>query len=305
MQIEISPTARRRRSLVLPRGWLYMIPAATASAILIGYPVLYSLWMSTHDYSLQTGVARFVGLQNYVEALTDANFLGALRTTFAIAIPALVLELVLGTALAVCLDRVQMRGRAVLVSLLLAPMMIPGSAAAMAFALLYVPQYGLLNALLTFITRTPVEVQWLTSTAMAPWSVVIVEVWQKTSFVMLFMLAGLATIPDDIYEAARVDGASGVQTFRHVTLPLLRSTILAVTAIRIIDLLKMFDIPFIMTNGGPGTATEPVSMYIIKTSFQFLRIGEGAAQSLVLFVIIGAMLVALFRLTSYGREKTA
>jgi multiple sugar transport system permease protein len=303
VQIEIAPAARRRRSRVLPRGWLYMIPAATASLVLIGYPVVYSLWMSAHDYSLQTGVARFVGLQNYVEALTSADFLGALRTTFALAIPALILELVLGMALALCLDRVQMKGRAVLVSLLLAPMMIPGSAAAMAFALLYVPQYGLLNALLTFVTRTPIDVQWLTTTTMAPWSVIIVEVWQKTSFVMLFLLAGLATIPDDIYEAAQVDGAAGLQTFRYITLPLLRSTILAVTAIRIIDLLKMFDIPFIMTNGGPGTATEPVSMFIIKTGFQFLRIGAGAAQSLVLFIIIGAVLLALFRLTSYGRGK--
>lgn len=281
---------------VLPRGSLYVLPAVLLGLGLVVYPLAYSLWVSVHDLDLTLGTWRFVGLDNYAEALRDQSFWRSVRNTLQMALPALALEFVIGLALALALDRVRFRFRALLISLLVAPMMIPGAAAALAFALLYVQQYGPLDALLSFAMRRPVEVEWLSSVAIAPYSVVLVEVWQKSSFVMLFLLAGLSVIPDELYEAARVDGASGGQTFRHVTLPLLRTTIAALLVVRLIDLLKMFDLPYILTGGGPGVATEPVSMHIMQVGFQFFRIGAGAAQSFLLFLGVGGLVLLLLRL---------
>jgi multiple sugar transport system permease protein len=292
------PTTLRRPlvRLALPRGAVFVLPAGAVSLALIAFPVAYSLWVSVHDLDLMTGTWRFVGLGNYTEALGDRAFWRSVRNTLQIALPALALEFVLGLGLALALDRLRFRWRALLLSLLVAPMMIPGAAAALAFALLYVQQNGPINALLSFLARRPVEVEWLSSLAIAPWAVVIVEVWQKTAFVMLFLLAALSVIPDEVYEAARVDGASPLQTFRHVTLPLLRATIAAVLVVRLIDLLKMFDLPYVLTGGGPGVATEPVSMHIVQVGFQFFRIGAGAAQSFLLFLGVGALVLLLLRL---------
>ena len=282
--------------LALPRGAVFVLPAGAVSLALIAFPVAYSLWVSVHDLDLMAGTWRFVGLGNYTEALGDRAFWRSVRNTLQIALPALALEFVLGLGLALALDRLRFRWRALLLSLLVAPMMIPGAAAALAFALLYVQQNGPINALLSFVARRPVEVEWLSSLAIAPWAVVLVEVWQKTAFVMLFLLAALSVIPDEVYEAARVDGASPLQTLRHVTLPLLRATIAAVLVIRLIDLLKMFDLPYVLTGGGPGVATEPVSMHIVQVGFQFFRIGAGAAQSFLLFLGVGALVLLLLRL---------
>ncbi len=289
----VPPRSRRR---ALPAGGLYLLPAGVMSLALIGFPLAYSLWVSVHDLDLVAGTWRFVGVQNYAEALRDAAFWRSVRNTFQIALPALTLELGLGLLLAVALDRVTFRARAFLVSCLVAPMMLPGAAAALAFALLYVEQNGPLNALLSLVARRPVQVAWLSSVAVAPWAVVLVEVWQKTAFVMLFLLAALSLIPDEVYEAARVDGASPFQTFRHVTLPLVRATIAAVVVIRLIDLVKMFDLPYVLTGGGPGVATEPVSMHIVQVGFQFFRIGAGAAQSFLLFGGVGLLVLVLLRL---------
>ena len=290
--------SRPRRRRRLPRGTLFVLPAALVGLTLTLYPLLYSLWVSLQEYNMMTGTWRPVGAANYAEALRDPALWRSVRNTFQIATPSLVLELLFGLALALALDRLRFRGRAVLVSLLVAPMMIPGAAAAMAFALLYAQQYGPLNAWISLIAGRRVEIEWLSSIAIAPYSVVIVEVWQKTSFVMLFLLAALSLIPEEMYDAAKVDGASGWQTFRYLTLPLLRTTLMAVVVVRLIDLLKMFDLPYVLTGGGPGVATEPVSMYIVRVGFQFFRIGAGAAQSFLLFLGVGALALVLVRMLS-------
>jgi len=280
----------------LPRGVWFVLPAALVGLALTLYPLLYSLWVSFQEYNMMTGAWRFVGAANYTEALQDPALWRSVRNTFQIAAPSLALELLLGLALALALDRIRFRGRAILVSLLVAPMMIPGAAAAMAFALLYAEQYGPFNAWLSLAAGRRVEVGWLSSVAIAPYSVVIVEVWQKTSFVMLFLLAALSLIPEEMYDAAKVDGASGWQSFRFLTLPLLRTTLMAVIVVRLIDLLKMFDLPYVLTGGGPGVATEPVSMYIVRVGFQFFRIGAGAAQSFLLFLGVGVLALVLVRM---------
>jgi multiple sugar transport system permease protein len=286
--------ARRVRSA--RRGLGFVLPAAMVGFVLTVYPLVYSAWISVQEYNLTTGAWRFVGAANYLEALGDAAFWRSVRNTAQIATPSLLLEVLFGLALALALDRIPFRGRTLLISLLVAPMMIPGAAAAMAFSLLYAQQYGPLNAALTAVAGRPVDIPWVSSVAIAPYAVVIVEVWQKTSFVMLFLLAGLSLVPGEVYDAAKVDGASPWQTFRFVTLPLLRTTLLAVIIVRLIDLLKMFDLPFVLTGGGPGVATEPVSMHIVQVGFQFFRMGAGAAQSFLLLLGVGFLALGLLRL---------
>jgi len=290
--------SRPLRPWRLPRGTLFALPAVLVGLALTLYPLLYSLWVSFQEYNMMTGTWRLVGLANYTEALHDPALWRSVRNTLQITTPSLVLELLFGLALALALDRLRFRGRPILVSLLVAPMMIPGAAAAMAFALLYAEQYGPINAWLSLLAGRRVEIEWLSSIAIAPYSVVIVEVWQKTSFVMLFLLAGLSLIPEEMYDAAKVDGASGWQTFRYLMLPLLRTTLMAVIVVRLIDLFKMFDLPYVLTGGGPGVATEPVSMYIVRVGFQFFRIGAGAAQSFLLFLGVGALALVLVRMLS-------
>jgi ABC-type sugar transport system permease subunit len=293
------------RRLRARRRLAFLIPAAVASLFLTGYPVVYSLWISLHAYNLQVPGIPFIGLRNFAAVLNDPAFWQSAATTLRIAIPSLTLELVLGMAMALAFDRVHIPGRGLMISLLLTPMLLPGAAAALAFGLIFVPQYGPLNALLGWIAHRAVQVGWLTSGTIAPWSIVIVEVWQKTSFVMLFLLAGLATIPEELYEAATIDRVSPLQTFRFIIIPLLRPTLVAVVVMRLIDLAKMFDIPFLLTAGGPGDATRPVSMYIFQSGFQFLRIGYAAAQSIVLALGIGLVLGILLAATQFWDETPA
>jgi len=278
------------------RPFLFIAPALLVSLGVIAFPLLYSIRVSLYDYTLQTGVARFVGMANYVDALRDPRFQTSWLVTMRIALPALAIEFAAGLGLALSVQTVRGPTRPLVASLLAAPVLVPGAAAAMAYAMMYVERYGVADALLAAVVRRPVDIAWLSSASLAPWSVILVEVWNKTSFVMLFLLAGLAVIPGDVYDAAGVDGATGWGAFRHVTLPLLLPTIVAVLALRLIDLLKMFDIPFLLTGGGPGTATEPVSMYIVETGFKSLRVGLGAAQSWLLVAAVAGFLFCALQL---------
>lgn len=294
---------RPRRAVLIParrfrvRSLAFVAPALLVSLGLIALPLLYSMRISLYDYTLQTGVSRFVGLGNYVDAFHDPRFYATWWVTLRIALPALAAEFVLGLALALLLHSLRGPLRPLIASVLAAPVLIPGAAAAVAFAMMYVERYGVANALLTMLLRRSIDIPWLSSTAIAPWSVALVDIWQRTPFVMLFLLAGLTMIPDEVYDAANVDGAWGWGTFRHITFPLLMPTVTAVVALRLIDLLKMFDIPFILTGGGPGEATEPVSMYIMETGFHQLRVGLGAAQSWLLVAAVGCLVLIFLRST--------
>jgi multiple sugar transport system permease protein len=274
------------------RAYIFITPVIVVGLLLIVYPLLYSLRVSFFDYNLQIGTKTFVGIDNYVSALKDPKFRNALWNTFYIAIPALALQFTLGFALALMVNSVP-RGRGVITSLISCPMMIPSAAAALSFGMLYTQKYGAINFILSTLLRRSVDIAWLGSVHLVKFSIVIVDTWQMTSFVMLFLLAGLSIIPEELYDAAKVDGASTFQSFRYVTLPIMRTYIIAILSIRLIDLLKIFGIPYLLTGGGPGLASETVSMRIIETGLSFLRVGAGAAQSYILF-FIEALIVGFF-----------
>lgn len=283
------------------RAYMFITPAIMMGIVLIVYPLLYSLRISFFDYSLQIGTMTFVGIGNYVSALKDPQFRNALWNTFYIAIPALALQLTLGLALALMVNGIR-RGRGVITSLLASPMMIPPAAAAFSFGMLYMRKYGALNVILSALLGRDVDIAWLGSIHLVKFSIVIADTWQMTSFVMLFLLAGLSGIPEELYDAAKVDGASPFQSLRYVTLPLLRNYIIAIFSIRLIDLLKVFDIAYLLTGGGPGLASEPISMRVVETGLSFLRVGAGAAQSYILF-FIEALIVGLFVISTRRRER--
>jgi multiple sugar transport system permease protein len=189
----------------------------------------------------------------------------------------------------------QMRGRSVFRSLLLVPMMLPAVVVGVVWRLMLNSNFGALNGTLKGIGVNTDALTWTGSPKLAMASVIVADVWQWTPFMFLILLAGLQAIPQEPYEAALIDGASGWQTFRHVTLPLLKPAILIALLLRTMDLLRVFDQIFILTEGGPGFATETVSLYIYRTAFRFSNFGYAAAMSFVLLMITNVISVGYIR----------
>lgn len=246
---------------------------------------LYALYISFYDYQLQRpGAPRFVGLNNYIEALTDQKLLTSVGQTLAIALPALIVQVLLGLALALFLNR-PFFGRALAISLIVTPVMVSPAAAGMAWRLLLEPRYGPVNDLLSRVSGQVVQIGWLSSVDWARPAIVLTDVWHMTPFVMLLCLAGLTSISEEIYDAAKVDGATGWRLLLDITLPLLKPILILVVLLRGIDLLRIFDLIFIMTKGGPGTSTKTLSYYIYENGLGFFRIGYAAAMAWLVAIV--------------------
>jgi multiple sugar transport system permease protein len=255
-----------------------------ALAVLVGlsiYPLIYSVTIS-----LKTETASGVswGLGNFIRLFSDNFFLTALLHTLVFTIAALTLEFVFGLGLALLLNQA-VRGRSIFRASLLVPMMLPTVVVGVVWRLMLNPNFGAINGTLQRFGINTEGLTWTASPRLAFLSVIAVDVWQWTPFVFLVLLAGLQAIPQDPYEAARIDGSSSWQTFRHITLPLLKPAILIALLLRTMDLLRVFDQIFILTEGGPGFATETVSLYIYRTAFRFFDFGYAAAMSFLLLIL--------------------
>lgn len=291
--------AVRRRRRLTP----YYLVAPAAIFLFVGtiFMLGYSLVISFTQYQLQLNTApEFTGLGNYAEALTDRQFWQSISQTVLIAVPAFLGEFVLGFALALLLNR-NFRGRGLAISLMATPVMISSTAAGMAFRLLYEPRYGPINDVLTIISGQKVEIDWLGSIQMARPALIFVDVWHLSPFVMLLLLAGLSGISEEIYEAARIDGANAVQMFTSITIPLLKPVLILVVLLRGVDLTRIFDYIYIMTKGGPGTATQTISYYIFSTGLQFFRVGYGAAMAWLLAIV--TIVFAKYYLQLINKER--
>ncbi len=266
-----------RRDKALP--YLLIAPTIAVLVTLSIYPLIYAI-----KVSLQSNSASGWTLGNFARLASDQFFLSALGHTFVYASIALTVEFLLGLGLALLLDR-RLRGRSVFRALLLVPMMLPPVVVGVVWRLMFNSDFGAINGTLKTAGVNTEALTWTASPELALASVIAVNVWQWTPFMFLVLLAGLQAIPQEPYEAAMVDGSSWWQTFRHVTLPLLRPAILIALLLRTIDLLRVFDQIFILTEGGPGFATETVSLYIYRTAFRFFDFGYAAAMSFVLLVL--------------------
>lgn len=267
----------------LDRGLAYLLVAPTV-AVLVAlsiYPLIHAVTLSLQVTS--GGVPRW-SPGNFARLFSDQFFLAALLHTLVYAASALTLEFFLGLGLAVLMNN-QFRGRCFFRAALLVPMMLPTVVAGVVWRLMLNPNFGAVNGTLKGIGLNTAALTWTSSPRLAMLSVVAVDVWQWTPFMFLILLAGLQAIPQEPYEAALIDGSSAWQTFRHVTLPLLKPAILVALLLRTMDLLRVFDQVFILTEGGPGFATETISLYIYRTAFRFSDFGYAAAMSFVLLII--------------------
>lgn len=283
------------RSFVLRGRALPYLLIAPTLAVLVAlsiYPLIYAVKVSLQ---IDAGAGVRWSLQNFTRLAADDFFRSALAHTLVYTIIALTFEFLLGLGLAVLLNRA-MRGRSFFRAALLVPMMLPPVVVGVVWRLMLNPNFGAINGTLKGVGLNTDALTWTASPTLAFASVIMVDIWQWTPFMFLILLAGLQAIPEEPYEAALIDGSSAWQTFRHITLPLLKPAILIALLLRTMDLLRVFDQIFILTEGGPGSATETVSLYIYRTAFRFSDFGYAAAMSFVLLLLTNVISLLYIRL---------
>lgn len=255
----------------------FLAPSLAALAIVAAYPIAAAIWLSMHREVLVFRDHRFIGGENWSFLLRDARFWAALGHTTYFALVAVTIELVLGLAFALLLNG---RGRGMFRAAVLVPWAVPTVVSAKLWAWLYDPNHGLITHVLG-----AKDVNLLGTPVLALHAAIVVDVWKTTPFVALILLAGLQGIPEDVYRAARVDGASRWRTFRSITLPLLLPTIAVAATFRALDAVRVFDAIFVLTDGGPANTTETLSIYAYKTMLRLGDFGYGATLSVATFLV--------------------
>lgn len=276
-------------------GWLMAAPAVLVLLVVTIYPLVYSLRKSFYRLELTfSPVPEYVGVQNYVDAIRhDPRFWHAMERSLYLVGVGVTVELALGLALAHVLNRLG-RGRNVVTALLLVPAMIAPVAVAIEGVVVFNDRWGPLNYVLKQAGSSHPPA-WLADKAFALNTILLADVWQWTPFVAVIMLAGLRSLPGDMYEAAAVDGAGRSQLFRTLTLPLLQPLIIVTVLIRAMDVFKTFDTVYVMTGGGPGDATETASFYTFLQGLRFFSLGYAAAVSYLQLAIISIGATILVR----------
>ena len=283
--------AGRRKSY-----WPFVVPAVVVVGSVIVFPWVFTVWMSMHEWTVG-GARRFTGLSNYARLASDERFIASIGNTLVYTFLAVVLPLIFGTLAALIFNsRLPLRG--VLRGLFVMPMMATPVAIALVWTMMFHPQLGVLNYLLSLVGIPPQG--WVFNSATVIPSLVLVETWQWTPLVMLIVLGGLAAIPSEPYESAAIDGANALQRFRYITLPMIAPFLMVAVIIRTIDALKSFDIIYAITQGGPGTASETINLYLYSVAFAYYDIGYGSAIAVVFF----ALVIALSLLMLHLRQRT-
>ena len=271
-------------------GRRLLLPLLGLLALVQGYPIAFAAYISFHNYQLTAlDQVRWVGLAQYQGLLDNPSYWTATRNTLVFVGGAVALELLLGLALALLLHR-PILGQNAFRAIVLMPMFITPIAVGLMFRFLLNSQLGIIPALLRPLG---LEVDWF-GPRLALFSLILIDVWQWTPLMVLFLLAGLEALPTEPFEAARVDGASGLQILRHLTLPLLRPVILAAVLIRMLDAFRVFEYVYAITRGGPGERTETILFHIYRVGFLYFRLGEAAAMSFTLAAVILILVVVLF-----------
>jgi multiple sugar transport system permease protein len=290
MAVRAETYGRRRRqaaSSLVDRNirWLLVTPAVLLILFLTIYPLGYSLWVSFVNYDFAIPGHRWVGLDNFKTVWNDPIARHALWVTLGLAAASVALELILGFLLALAMLRSFM-GRRVLMVLFVVPLFISPVIVGTFFSLILTRPFGPTNYLLGKLLGHAVNIDFTND---RPWyyvSIVVADAWQWTPFMFVILLAGLASISDQLYEAADIDGAKPRQSFFFVTLPLLMPIVLLAVTFRLIDSLKFFDLIYVLTRGGPGTSTYTLSYYLYQQGFELFHLGEGTAGSWMFMALI-------------------
>jgi multiple sugar transport system permease protein len=268
-------------------GLLLATPAILTILLIAVIPLAGTFWDSLFRLSLrfENAPRPFVGLENYRTVLGDESWYNALSVTGLVAGVSVVAELVLGMIIALLINR-NFRGRGIVRASVLVPWALTTVVSAKMWAWIYDGRYGVANDLLMRLGLIDGPIIFLVRPEVTIWAMIVAEIWKTTPFMALLLLAGLQLIPGELYEAAALDGASRWQTFWRVTLPILKPTILVALLFRTIDAVRMFDLPRVLTNGGPGKSTETVVLYTYNTLFTSLNFGYGSTLAVMTFVIV-------------------
>ena len=270
--------------------------------IVTGFPLVNTVWLAFTDASLtgQGYAWNWSGLENFAWILDDTDFRAALGHTFYFTVVSVSLEVVLGVLVALLLDQ-EFYGRAFVRALLILPWALPTIVNAVMWRLIYNPEYGSLNALLVQLGLMDNYRSWLGDPQTAMNMIILADVWKTYPLIALMVLAGLQTIPKDLYEAAIMDGAGAWRRFWSITFPGILGALSVALVLRAIEAFKVFDIIYVMTRGGPADATKTVSFFVYQESFTYLRAGSGAAYALTVTAMSGLM-IALYVFMLRRRE---
>ena len=293
--VGVAPVGRRGRRIRFQPAWLFAFPSLAIILVFIVYPITQSFWYSLHNWRIGADAQEWLGLGNYLRLFDDELFWNALRVTFVFAIVSVVAQIALGYWAATALLRDTWFNRVVR-SIFFFPTIVALATIGLVWRFLLDPSIGLVGGLAAAFGAEPIP--WLQDTTRALPTVIFVSVWKNLGFTMVILLAGLQGVPAHLYEAARLDGASGFQLTRYVTLPSMRPTLLFTTMILTINSLQVFDLVYVMTNGGPLFSTDTLVTMMFREGFENFDIGYASAIAWVLFLLImilSALQLRLFR----------
>lgn len=284
-------------------GYIFIVPAVIYMLVLIGYPIIYNWIISFQDVTTTTlgsAVRDFIGFDNYKAVFSDSTFKKSIINTFIYTVGCLIIQFSIGFLMAIFFSK-KFRFSQPIRGFIVISWMLPVTVTALVFKFMFAEGNGIVNAILTNLNIIKEPIGWLLKGNTAMLVLIIANSWVGIPFNMLLITNGLNNISNDIYESASIDGANTIQKFFRITVPLLKTTILSVLVLGFVLTFKVFDLVYVMTGGGPVDATEVLSTYSYKTSFQLFQFGQGAAAANILFVCL--FIVALIYLRTISKDE--
>ncbi|MHA7597614.1 carbohydrate ABC transporter permease (plasmid) [Pantoea sp. XAF26B01_ASV70] len=285
------------------QAWVLLAPMLLVMLLLTAWPLLRTIWLSFTDAALigSGETPAWIGLENYLYALSDPDFRASIWRTLYFTLVSVTVEGIIGVLVALLLNQ-KFIGRNVLRVLVILPWALPTIVNAMMWRLNFNPDYGSINALLSQLGIIDGYRSWLGSPEAALNAVMFADIWKNYPLVTLLVLAALQSIPEDLFEAARLDGASAWRRFRAITFPAIVAPLGVALVLRTIDAFKIFDIIYVMTRGGPVNSTKTLSFFVYQESFSYLRAGSGAAYA-ILMTLMCALLITLYLLMLWHQRR--
>ena len=281
-------------------GFLMTVPAMIFLALLFVFPIIYSFGASFTDYRLvgQRKIS-FVGLRNYITAFTEPNFLNSVKVTLTITVGALIVEFILAMLVAGLIVNIK-KGQGFLKTVYLIPMMVAPTVAGLLFRFMLNDDFGLLNVILKSLGVISSNIHWLTDSKIVLASIIYVDSWTTIPFIFLLMYTGLSSVSEDVVESGKIDGANKIQIFFRLQIPIIKPTLIIALFIRFMDVFRIFDSIYVLTKGGPGKASESLSLLIYNTNWNKYNVGYASALSyiMLIFMILVALLIQYI-----GRDK--